>query len=460
MRDVLESVLSGKKADYIEIRVEESKTDAIEYQGPELERAGGSIRFGGSVRAFVKGGVGFVSFNKLSDLETKVDLAIKQAELIGNRTSESTNLSPVKVIKDKVTVEPKENPVEIDLETKIQLFKSYNDIILSYGEPISSSRINYFDRFTTLYYANSEGSYIEQEKLDLGGNITAVAAKNGNTQLSRVGFGSSRDFGEARNLEDRVKLACERATQMLDAPPIKGGEYTVILDPTLAGIFVHEAFGHLSESDFVFENPELQKIMQLETKFGPENLNIYDTGDVQGTRGYLKYDDEGVKTERTDLIKDGNLVGRLHTRETAKKMNENPTGSARAINYNHPPICRMRTTCIAPGDASFDDMIKDIKEGVYAVDAYGGQTNGEMFTFKAGEAYMIRDGEIAEMVRDVNLTGNVFTTLGNIKGIGNDFMIKDSGGGCGKGGQGPLPTSQGAPSLKIQNVIIGGKADG
>lgn len=458
MKDILKGVLSEKKADYIEIRVEESKTDVIEYQGPELERAGGSIRFGGSVRAFFKGGVGFVSFNRLENLEEKVDLAIKQAEQIGKTSNESTSLSPVKIIEDKVEVETGgEDPGNLTLEEKIELFNNYNEIILSYGEPVSSSRINYFDRYTKLYYANSEGSYIEQEKLDLGGNITAVASKEDNTQLSRVGFGSSRDFKEARNLEKRVENSCKKAVNMLNAPPIKGGQYTVVLDPTLAGIFVHEAFGHLSESDFVFENPELQKIMKIGENFGPDDLNIYDTGDIEGTRGYLKYDDEGVKTEKTYLIENGNLVGRLHTRETASKMKENPTGNARAINYNHPPICRMRTTCIAPGNASFEDMIKDIKLGVYAVDAYGGQTNGEMFTFKAGEAYMIRDGKISEMVRDVNLTGNVFNTLNNIDAIGNDFMIKDSGGGCGKGGQGPLPTSQGAPSIRIQNVVIGGK---
>ncbi|OWZ84804.1 hypothetical protein CDO51_01950 [Natranaerobius trueperi] len=160
------------------------------------------------------------------------------------------------------------------------------------------------------------------------------------------------------------------------------------------------------------------------------------------------------------MIKEGELVGRLHTRETAVKMGEKPTGNARALNYNHPPICRMRTTCIAQGNTNLEDMIKDIDLGVYALDAYGGQTNGEMFTFKAGEAYMIRNGQVEEMVRDVNLTGNVFETLNNISAISNDLRIKDSGGGCGKGGQGPLPTSQGSPSVRVENVIIGGKSDG
>jgi TldD protein len=138
-------------------------------------------------------------------------------------------------------------------------------------------------------------------------------------------------------------------------------------------------------------------------------------------------------------------------------MNEKPTGNARAVNYKFPPICRMRTTCIENGESSFDELISGIKLGVYAKKAYGGQTNGEMFTFGAGEGYMIRDGKLAELVKNVNLSGNVFDTLSNISMIGNDFSIVDSGGGCGKGGQMPLPVSHGSPHIKIENVVIGGK---
>ncbi|HBS92590.1 MAG TPA: TldD/PmbA family protein, partial [Firmicutes bacterium] len=223
------------------------------------------------------------------------------------------------------------------------------------------------------------------------------------------------------------------------------------------GIFAHEAFGHLSESDFVYENPNLQAVMKLGTKFGGEFLNIFDTGLEIGARGYLKYDDEGVATEKTHLIKDGILVGRLHTRETAAKLGERPTGNARALDYTFAPICRMRNTCIRQGEASFEDMLKGVKLGVYTKGSYGGETNGEMFTFSADEGYMIRDGKLAELVRDVNLTGNVFTTLGNIDMIGKDFMPHESPGGCGKGGQVPLPTSEWAPHMRIQNVLIGGK---
>ncbi len=117
----------------------------------------------------------------------------------------------------------------------------------------------------------------------------------------------------------------------------------------------------------------------------------------------------------------------------------------------------MRNTCIENGSATFEEMLSDIELGVYAKRSRGGQTDGEMFTFIAGEAWMIRDGKLAERVKNVALQGNVFETMRNIDVVGNDFRIKDSAGGCGKGGQMPLPVSHGSPHIRIQNVVIGGR---
>jgi TldD protein len=230
----------------------------------------------------------------------------------------------------------------------------------------------------------------------------------------------------------------------------------VVLDPVLAGVFVHEAFGHLSEADFVYENDHLRRIMTLGKKFSSSELDIVDSAATPGLRGSYKYDDEGVPATKTYLIKEGRLVGRLHSRETAAKMKEKPTGNARAINYRYPPIVRMTNTYIEPGAASFEDIIGDIKEGVYAKNWYGGTTSMEMFTFSAGEAYMIRNGKLAEALRPVVLTGNVFTTLKNIDAIGNDLEM-NQGGGCGKGAQAPLPVSNGSPHIRIRHCLIGGK---
>jgi TldD protein len=137
-------------------------------------------------------------------------------------------------------------------------------------------------------------------------------------------------------------------------------------------------------------------------------------------------------------------------------MGESASGNARAVGYRFAPIVRMTNTAIDNGTATLEDLLKDIKLGIYACDAYGGETQLENFSFSSGYAYMIRDGRIAEMVKDVDLAGNLFTTLGNIDMISNDFLWLNTGGGCGKAGQFPLPVGMGAPHIRIQNVIIGG----
>ncbi len=222
-------------------------------------------------------------------------------------------------------------------------------------------------------------------------------------------------------------------------------------------MFIHEAFGHLSEADFIYENPQARAMMTMGRRFGKGILNSFDDGSIPDLRGTTLYDDEGTPARRNWLIRDGVLVGRLHSRQTAAKMGEGASGNARAINYRFPPIVRMTNTAIDNGATSFEDMIKDVKLGVYACEAYGGQTQLENFSFSSGYAYMIRDGKIAEMVKDVILAGNLFTTLDNIDAIGNDFKWLNTGGGCGKGNQHPLPVGMGAPHIRIQNVVIGGE---
>ena len=136
-------------------------------------------------------------------------------------------------------------------------------------------------------------------------------------------------------------------------------------------------------------------------------------------------------------------------------MKERPTGNARSIGYNFPPIVRMTNTLIENGDSDLSDMFGDIKEGIYAKNWYGGMTSMEMFTFSSGESYMIRNGKVEEMVRPVMLSGNVFSTLHNIDAIGKDLDM-NQGGGCGKGGQMPLPVSNGSPHIRIQNCLVSG----
>jgi TldD protein len=205
----------------------------------------------------------------------------------------------------------------------------------------------------------------------------------------------------------------------------------------------------------VSKNNNLREVMTLGRNFARPFFNVYDSGVDFGHFGGIKYDDEGTPMEKTYLIKDGNLVGRLHSRESAAAMGERPTGSARAISYKFPPIPRMRNTCIEGGDAEFEDMIKDVGLGVYVKTPRGGQTGGEMFTFTAAQAFMIRNGKIAEPVRGVTIAGNLFETLKDIDMVGKDFKIK--AGSCGKGEQYPLPVSSSGPHIRMNNVVVGGQ---
>lgn len=446
----MEAALKGHQADYVEVRLDDTSSARIVYRGRELEEIGRTRSFGGNARALVRGGWGFVSFNEPADLRKRVEEAVAAARHVGRETSALAEVEPVV---DSVALVVQKDPRLVPLATKKEILDRYNETMLSV-EGVTSTNITYSDGHKRVTFASSEGSFIEQERIDVVSRLAATARKNGDMQQASMSLGALNDFSYIQTLDETAWHLGERAVELLSAPYVKAGTYPVVLDPILAGVFCHEAFGHLSESDFVYENDRMKEIMVLGRQFGQPHLNIVDGAAVPHLRGSFRYDDEGTPARKTDLIRDGILVGRLHSRETAGKMGEQPTGNARALDYRFPPIVRMTNTYIEPGEVSFEDLIADIDEGVYARNWFGGTTSMEMFTFSAGEAYMIRNGKVAELLRPVKLTGNLFTTLMNIDALGND-MDFNQGGGCGKAGQMPLPVSNGSPHIRIQDCVVG-----
>ena len=451
MRDLITEALEGHNAQYIELHLEESASTHLRYRGKDLEDVGRSSGAGGNVRALAGGGWGFTCFNDLTRLKDKASSAVSHARAVGG---ERVLLAETKPQVDVVPPVLGEDPRGVSLAEKKRILDEYADIILS-TPGVQTCTLRYADGWRKTAFASSEGSYIEQERLDVTILLGAVARDGGEVQQASISLGSKGDFSFVRTLHQEAREVAQRAVELLRAPKVTGGEYTVILDPILAGVFIHEAFGHLSEADQVYENPQLKELMRMGRRFGGKHLNVVDGAAIPGLRGSYKYDDEGTPATRTYLIREGELVGRLHSRETAGKMGEQPTGNARAINYPFPPIVRMTNTLIEPGTATFDDLIGDIKEGVYARNWYGGMTSMEMFTFSAGEAFMIRNGKVAELLRPVMLSGNVFATLENLDAIANDLDM-NQGGGCGKAGQSPLPVSNGSPHIRIRRCLVGG----
>ncbi|MFC1693420.1 TldD/PmbA family protein [Candidatus Latescibacterota bacterium] len=447
----MKQAIDGIDVDYAEIRVENSETTLLSYMGAVLEDIGTVFTLGGCIRVCVRGGWGFASFNRIEDAP-ECALAARNMAIL--TAAEKTVLAPVKpvvaTLKNNVNIDP----AIISLEEKRNLINTYNNLMLDENEIVTTNSV-YRDTKKSVWLYTSDGTMLAQEKIHTGVSLAAVAKDGANVQRGIKSIGDRRGYETVLNLEDKVMDVVKHTRELIHAPKVKGGVYPVILDPELAGVFAHEAFGHLSEADFVYENPKAMEMMKLGRRFGPDFLNIIDDGSLTGESGHISYDDEGVKKEPTYLIKDGNLVGRLHSRMTAGRMEEKPTGNARAINFAFRPIVRMTNTYINKGDSSFDDMLTGIKDGIYACGFLGGMTDLERFTFSSAHAYKIENGKITTPLRDVILSGNVFETLNNISMIGNDLTLFGGLGGCGKGGQSPLPVSDGSPHIFIKNVLVG-----
>ncbi|MEM6427273.1 MAG: TldD/PmbA family protein [Cyanobacteria bacterium P01_D01_bin.128] len=443
------------RVDYLAIRLETSEGTDIFLRGGQVETLSEGLSVGGQVRACFRGGWGFASFNRLSALEERLQDAIAAAHLIGD---DETILADIDVVQTTCRLPlTGTDPRKIDLARKKALCDRYHEILAHLDERITTASVRYGDSTQRVLLATSEGSLIDQSWVDLEMRFAATARNGETVQTGRETTGSRKAYEDMEQLDQQVQGAAQRAVEALDLPPVNGGTYDVVIDPILSGLFVHEAFGHLSEADMAYENPDLLEAMTLGRKFGPDSLNIYDGAAPAGHRGSYLYDDECTPAATTQLIQAGHLVGRLHSRETAGRLGERPTGNARCLSYHYPPLVRMTNTWIERGQTPVKDLFNGVQLGVYAKNWLGGMTNGEMFTFTAGEAWMIRDGAIAEPVRDVTLTGNVFRTLADIEAIGDDFYWDESGG-CGKGGQSGLPVGCGGPSLRIRNVVVGGEA--
>ena len=456
LRDRLANALKASRAEYAEVRVERTRSTRVAFRGKRLEGANESVDAGGCVRALVHGrGWGVASFTSLEELPAMLAAAEEMSRAI--HLDQPIRLAPAAPRADVVIPTVDGDPRDVPLAEKRRLLEHLNGLMLAASGRIADTTASYFDNWTEWAYANSDGTWLYEVRPEIGLSAQATARDGETIERALESLGLRRGWRSVQDQERMFTAAAERALALLTAPAVQGGTYPVVLDQRLAGVFVHEAFGHLSEADFVYENPEARAMMTLGRRFGSDLVNIGDDGGAAGLRGTLPYDDEGTPTRRTKLVDKGILVGRLHSRETAAAMGEQPTGNARALDFRHPPIVRMTNTYIEGGSGTFEDLIRDIPLGVYAVDSIGGQTYLENFSFSAAHGYVIRDGKVAELVKDVVLAGNLFQSLQAIDGLAGDFQWNQMGGGCGKGGQSPLPVTEGAPHVRFRELLVGGE---
>jgi len=458
MRKELSEALVGLGADYTDIRFEENRKTVIGYEGKQLRKISSHNSSGGHLRTYADGGKAISSFTALDRVGSIAEASLASAELAAQHRDRPLRLADAPIVTGTFLLSPVKDPRTLSLKEKQGLLSHYNRIILA--EPKVATTVCEYDEFYSYRtFVNTEGTAVEYELLIV--NIAGlIVVKQGNVvQRVRFAFGGNDDYSRLVDREEELKGRLARACELLDAEPTRAGVYPVVLDSDEAGVFIHEAFGHLSEADGLQNNPSFREKLRIGATLGRPILNVTDDPHLLDRPGGYLIDDEGVRGSRTPLITEGVLTGRLHSRQTAAEFDEPLSGNMRAVDAQFTPIVRMSNIFIDPGESSFEEMIASIEDGYYLVGAKGGQTSGDQFSFGAQWGYRIVNGRLGAMVRDINMSGELFSTLQAISMIGDDLSFSERGG-CGKGGGGPLQlnrkSGKGAPHIKIDAVTIGG----
>jgi TldD protein len=292
-------------------------------------------------------------------------------------------------------------------------------------------------------------------------NVSVVVGKDERMESGSYGGGGRISY--ARLMQpDYWRAAVDEALRMalvnLDSVAAPAGEMQVVLGPGWPGILLHEAIGHGLEGDFNRKKTSAFSGLMGERVAAP-GLTVVDDGTLADRRGSLTIDDEGTPAQCTTLIEDGVLVGYMQDRQNARLMGMAPTGNGRRESYACIPMPRMTNTYMLNGKHAPEEILRSVKNGLYAVQFGGGQvdiTSGK-FVFSCTEAYLVEDGKVGAAVKGATLIGNGPDVLTKVAMIGNDMALDTGIGTCGKEGQG-VPVGVGQPTMLIDGLTVGGTA--
>ncbi|MEX2941766.1 metalloprotease TldD [Serratia fonticola] len=255
-----------------------------------------------------------------------------------------------------------------------------------------------------------------------------------------------------------AKEAVRMALVNLSAVAAPAGTMPVVLGAGWPGVLLHEAVGHGLEGDFNRRGTSVFS-GQMGQLVASELCTVVDDGTLQGRRGSLAIDDEGVPGQYNVLIENGILKGYMQDKLNARLMGVAPTGNGRRESYAHLPMPRMTNTYMLAGKSTPEEIIASVEYGLYAPNFGGGQvdiTSGK-FVFSTSEAYLIENGRVTKPVKGATLIGSGIEAMQQISMVGNDLALDKGVGVCGKEGQ-SLPVGVGQPTLKLDSLTVGGTA--
>lgn len=444
--------------DYTEIFVEETRSSSVSLSDGKVETASAGTEFGIGLRLISGTEVLYASTSR-EDEDHLISLLVSLSKL-RPEIQKITKSGNVFHLKDMSS--PRQFPIVIDPRTvsqqrKLSLLSAADRKARSVSEKIAQVNARAFDSVSEIQIFNSEGVAVNDRRVYSRFTVSVTARKDSEVYSGSESLGAQRgfEFFESLDVEKNAETAAERALLMLGAAYIQGKKMPVVMGSGFGGVIFHEACGHPLETEAIRKKSS-PFVGKLGERIAQDCLTAVDDGTIENSWGSIQIDDEGMLPEKTVLIENGILKNYMSDRVGAAEVGVRRTGSSRRESYNYSPVSRMRNTYIAAGKSTVDEMIGSVTEGLYAKKMGGGSVNpatGE-FNFAVEEGYIIRNGKIAEPVRGATLIGKGHEILPEISMTGNDLEI--SAGMCGAS-SGSIPVTVGQPTLKVDNILVGGR---
>lgn len=424
-------------------------------QDGKVNRAYSNIDYGVGIRVLNGDQTGFAYSETVT-----MEAMLKAAKTAANIASGSVNVSPVDVAEALPSkfYEIQKSWEEVSVKDKIPFIQKLNDKVFSMDERVIKVNAFLNDESAYVMFFNSEGTltYDYQPMVSFG--LVTVMQKDERIENSYV----ARSFRQGFEFlgDDIINTLADEGIQqtsiLFEATKPKAGEMPVVMGAGGSGILLHEAIGHTFEADFNRKGTSIFAD-KLGKKVAENFINIIDDGTLLSNRGSINVDDEGVASQKTYLVKDGILNSYIHDRISANYYKIPSTGNGRRESFRHVPLPRMRATYMEPGNMTRDDIIAEVKYGIY-VDNF---SNGEVkigagdFTFFVKSGYLIENGKLTQPIKDINIIGNGPQALADITMAANDYKIDNGTWTCGKDGQ-SVPVTCGLPSVLVKKLTVGG----
>ena len=444
-------------ADYAEIFYEDSHSSGISIENGKVETASSNSLCGVGLRLLKENQMVYGYTNNLSKPGLFALANSLNKSFNGERLITVTKLD---MIRGK-----NRNPItrsydDVSLKERIDLVREGIDEIQSMKDPRIVRTVGSFGsnhRFVAIF--NSKGKWFKRDTEFGRLAYSVIVADENGFESGFEGPGTQGSIEYFRNVvtpRKAARKAAETALLMLTAKECPSGVMPVVIGNGWGGVLFHESCGHPLEASAVAKGLSCFSANKIGDYIASPIVSAVDDSTMPGEWGSIDIDDEGNPGTKRLLIKNGKLNDYMIDDLNGRRMGRVGNGACRRQNYRYVPTSRMSNTYICNGKSTPEEIIANTKLGLYAVSFNGGSvdpTTGE-FNFGCSEAYIIRDGKVAEPVKGATLIGKGFEILKNIDMVGNDLKLAQ--GMCGAS-SGSIRTNVGQPTLRVSKITVGGR---